>query len=97
MKIEEEIEFVLGVITHPVGYDLGLFGTMCARSTDQGVWCVSWEEKTEVREGEFETIEVEQCFPTPQEAAEFFVRKRIADEIGLDFENALLDQRIPQT
>ena len=88
MNVEEEIEFVLKVITHPVGYDLDLFGTMCVRPTDQGVWCVSWEENTKIVDGKFTTDEREQCFPTPQEAAEFFVRKRIADEIGLDFEAA---------
>lgn len=84
MNTEEEIEFVLKVITHPVGYDLGLAGFMCVRPTDQGVWCVSWEENTKVSEGKFKTNEVEQCFPTAQEAAEFFVRKRMADGIGLD-------------
>lgn len=78
MNIDDEIEFVLRVITHPVGYDLGLFGIMCIRSTDQGVWCVSCEN--------IGNTEKEQCFPTAREAAEFFVKKRIVNEIGLDFE-----------
>lgn len=94
MNVEEEIDFVLQIITHPVGYDLHLFGTMCVRPTDQDVWCVSWEENMSIEDGKFKANEVEQCFPTAREAAEFFVRKRIADEIGLDFENVLLNQRI---
>jgi len=89
--MEEEIEFILKVITHPVGYDLGLFGTMCVRPTDQGAWCVSWEDCVYETKPGFTTqflrvTEKESCFPTPREAAEFFVKKRTEIELGLDFE-----------
>lgn len=86
MNVEEEIDFVVKVITHPAGYDLDLFGSMCVRPTDQGVWCVSWEENVEIEDCKFKVEEIEKCFPTAREAAEFFVKKRIQDEIGIDFE-----------
>lgn len=99
-QIQEEIDFVLKIITHPAGYDLDLFGSMCVRPTDQGIWCVSWEQDhpmddsssdpyfcmIQSRYGDQVIYEIEKSFPTPEKAAEFFVRKRYQKNMGLDFE-----------
>ncbi len=41
-EIQEEIELITKIISHPAGYDVDLFGTFCVRPTDQGVWEVDW-------------------------------------------------------
>lgn len=105
-QIQEEIDFVLKVITHSAGYDLDLFGSMCVRPTDQGVWCVNWEQDQPIndssndlyfcmiqsRYGDRTIYEIEKSFPTAKEAAEFFVRKRYQKKIGLDFETAYYEK-----
>lgn len=81
MSKQEEIDFVVQVITHPAGFDLDLFGCFCIRPTDQGVWCVAWVDPINPI-----NIGTEKCFSTPIEAATFFVNKRYEDRIGIDFE-----------
>lgn len=77
-EIQEEIELITKIISHPAGYDVDLFGTFCVRPTDQGVWEVDWVDGN--NKPEYKT------FDTAKEAAEYFVRLRIKDEIGIDFE-----------
>ncbi len=104
-QIQEEIDFVTKIITHPAGYDLDLFGSLCIRPTDQGVWCVSWEQnypENSLNDIYFCTIkhkcddnivyEIEKSFLTAKEAAEFFVRFRVKQEIGIDFEEVSFNQ-----
>lgn len=78
MSIQEEVDFVIQVITHPAGYDLDLFGYFCIRPTDQKVWCVSYDHP-----GEYCW---EKCFNTAEEAASYFVKIRHDEQIGIDFE-----------
>ena len=80
--IQEEIIFVTKVITHPAGYDLDLFGTMCVRPTDQLIWEVDWEESIDGKR-----VEKYKEFPTAKEAAEFFVHKRYEIQLGEDVES----------
>lgn len=86
-KKDEEIKFVTSVITHPAGYDLDLFGMYCVRPTDQGVWCVSWEENGKT---------VERTFNTPEVAAAFFVNMRHEREAGIDIETKLFRKEYEQ-
>ena len=108
--IQKEIDFVLKVITHPSGYDLDLFGSMGVRPTDQGVWCVNWEQRNKPTIEELESdddqyfsvvqshysdktiYKIEKSFLTAEKAAEFFVRKRYQEKIGLDFETAYYEK-----
>jgi hypothetical protein len=91
-QIQEQIDFVIEVITHPAGYDLDLFGSLCVRPTDQGVWCVSWKPDRPLQHNGRDIYEIEKSFPTAEEAAEFFVRKRYQEKIGLDFEKVSFNQ-----
>ena len=80
-----EEELVVAVITHKAGFDLDLFGGMlCARGTEQGVFCVSWNTDAASAGG---PSDQEEEFKDPVEAATFFVQKRHELKLGMDYEN----------
>jgi len=72
-QFKKEVDFVENVITHYAGYDLDLFGYLCIRPTDQGIWCVDVGNE-------------EIVFSSPKEAAVFFVQTRLKLNLGLDLE-----------
>lgn len=80
MNLQEEIDFVVSVLTHPAGYNLGLFGTLGIRSTDQLTWEVEWEA---IDNNHWKS------FDNPVDAATFFVKFRHQHEMGLDIEAEL--------
>lgn len=78
MNIEEEIDLVYRLITHPAGYGVDMHGSLWIRQYEYPEWAVEWEmpdRKIEVRE-----------FVDPLEAAKFFVNKRHEFQAGLDYE-----------
>jgi hypothetical protein len=85
MTIEEEIEHFMTFLSHPGGFDVGMGGVLQIRPVDEGSpptnWAVDWEE-----EDENVVYEYEKCFPSLQEAVQFFVEKRHFMCNGLDFD-----------
>lgn len=76
-KLQEEIEFVTQIIIHPAGYDLGLFGGLYIRSTDQNTWEVTCMA---------EPYDQYKSFNSAKKAAEYFVETRLKLQLGADFE-----------
>lgn len=85
---EMEVAAVEAIITHPAGYDLDLFGGMLVIRSTGGP--MNDEETFEVEWGLSETNVGCKSFPrdAAHEAATFFVNKRRALRLGLDFERA---------
>ena len=90
MTIEEEIQHLMDFLSHPAGFDVGMGGILQIRPIDEGSpptnWAVDWEDQ----EGDV-ISEYEKCFPSLQEAVQFFVEKRRYMCHGLDFEAVYLD------
>lgn len=74
-----EREVLLAMMSLPTGYDVGLFGTLELRSTDQGVFCVAGE------------LDEEKTFTDPVEAVDYFLGLRHRYKLGGDYE--LLGER----
>ncbi len=74
-----ERETLLALMSLPTGYDVGLFGTLCLRTTDQGVYCVSRDEKDAWNCWE-------RTFATPAEAVDFFLEARHKLKVGNEYE-----------
>lgn len=85
MSIEDEIDHLVTFLSHPAGFDVGMGATLSIRPIDEGSpptnWAVDWEE-----EDDNVVIELERCFPSLQEAVQFFVEKRRYSCNGMDFE-----------
>lgn len=85
MTIEQEIEHIIIFLSHPASFDIGMGGVLQLRPVDEGSpatnWAVNWEE----RDGDT-VLDYEKCFPSLQEAAQFFVEKRRYMCLGMDFE-----------
>lgn len=78
--MNDEIQMVYKLITHPAGFDVGNSGILNIRRYEYPVWAVEWEifssdRYTEVKE-----------FEDPMEAATFFIHKRYEMYLGLDLE-----------
>lgn len=84
--VEAEIKLLLEIIKHPAGYDIGLFGVMSVRSTDQLTWEVEWEEYSS--SGQSVTTHW-LSFDNPEDAVRKFVEMRHERELGLDIEAEL--------
>lgn len=84
MTIEEEVKHLIDFLSHPAGFDVGMGGVLSIRPVDEGSpptnWAVDWEEHDDQL-----VYEYEKCFPSLQEAAQFFVEKRRYLCEGLDF------------
>lgn len=87
--IEQEIELVYQVITHPAGYLLDLFGNMLyIRSYFVGTYQeyeISWEE---IVDGGTVMNSFKQ-FLDAREASTYFVNKRHEMQLGMDIEHSL--------
>ena len=92
--LRAETDFVTAVLEHPAGFHLGVFGILEVRSCsesgashdDRVTYEVSWDD---VDSGGKTTIR-HSSFATAREAAVFFVEKRAADQIGVDYETELM-------
>ncbi len=69
-----ERDLLIGMLLSPVGYDVGLFGALELRPTDQGVYCVAGE------------LDEERTFTDPAEAVDFFLELRHKYKLGGDYE-----------
>lgn len=90
MTIDEEVQHLVAFLSHPAGFDAGMGGILQIRPVDEfsppQSWAVDWvEDDAEL------IYEYEKCFPSLQEAAQFFVEKRRYMCHGLDFEAIYLD------
>lgn len=84
MNINEEIELIIKVITHPAGFIVDMFGGALSihGTEDPDCWEVSWEVD--------ESFCTWKSFATAQEAAQFFCEQRRKREIGMDIEAELI-------
>lgn len=88
MNREEEIDLIKRLISHPAGFDLGLFTLLTIRSHSDG-FEVAWGEVFEMNAG----IGPYKDFVDLQEAVEFFVDKRQELQLGLDIEAKLMKEK----
>jgi len=88
MNREEEIDLIKRLISHPAGFDLGLFTLLTIRSHSDG-YEVAWGKEFEISSG----TSPYKDFNDLQEAVEFFVDKRQELQLGLDIEAKLMKER----
>jgi len=86
MSVEEEVAMLITFLSHPAGFDVGMFGRMLhIRGIDEHCpsqrWEVKWEELSGMSYKEFDDL---------PSAAIFFVELRHTMQLGLDFEKELL-------
>lgn len=94
MNRDEEIELIKKVLSHPAGFDLGLFVTLKIRSHSDG-YEVAWEKAADPKSLEDEyNKDYYRDFTDLQEAVEFFIDKRYELELGLDIEAKLMKERM---
>lgn len=79
MNRDEEIDLLKKLISHPAGFDLGLFTLITIRSHCDGFEVAWYEEYKD--------------FTDLQEAVEFFVDKRQELQLGLDIEAELMKEK----
>lgn len=93
MTIDEEVKRLIDFLSHPAGFNVGMGGVLQIRPVDEGSpptnWAVDWEEDDESL-----VYEYEKCFPSLQEAAQFFVEKRRYMCEGLDFQKIFVDEAL---
>ena len=82
---EDEVELVFMAITHPAGFDFDIGGTLCIRRYEYPIWAVEEEVTFGGNVGKYNIKE----FDDPRKAAEYFVERRHALQLGLDFEEEL--------
>lgn len=87
---DDEIELICMVITHPAGFDLDIAGTLCIRRYEYPVWAVEEEVAFGGNVGKYNVKE----FDEPRKAASYFVERRHALQLGLDFEEELMKEII---
>lgn len=85
MNKNEEVEIIYMVITHPAGFDVDIAGTLVIRQYEYPVWAVEEEVEYGGNVGKFNIKEFEDA----KKAAIYFVERRHALNLGLDFERLL--------
>jgi len=90
MNREEEIEFVKKIISHPAGFNLGLFAELTIRSHSDG-FEVAWDGAADGTD-EYNK-DYYKDFTDLHKAAEFFVDKRREMQLGLDIEAELMKEK----
>lgn len=94
MNREEEIDLIKRLISHPAGFDLGLFVMLKIRSHSDG-YEVAWEKAADPQSLEDEyNKDYYKDFTDLQEAVEFFVDKRRELQLGLDIEAELMKDKL---
>jgi len=83
-----EADVLLAVLSLPAGYDVGLFGVLGIRLTDQATVEVEWEAAPSLLGGPKTQWA---SFPKAQlkEAIQFFLEKRTERQLGSDIEAKL--------
>ena len=80
MTIEDEIELVYDLLSHPAGFDIDIAGLLWVRQYEWPQWAVEWNTPADTSK-----IEVQE-FNNALDAATFFVAKRYELGYGLDFD-----------
>ena len=94
MNREEEISLIKKILSHPAGFDLGLFVALKIRSHSDG-YEVAWDKAADPKSLEDEyNKDYYKDFTDLQQAVEFFVDKRYELELGLDIEAELMKDMI---
>ena len=81
MSIDEEVKSLVAFLSHPAGFDVDMCGMLCIRPIDECCPPKRWEVDWEDPEGQHY-----KAFNDLQSAADFFVRLRHEQELGIDFE-----------
>jgi len=83
-EVEQEVQLLLPILTHPAGFNIDLFGGLLGvnGTEDPEVWEVSWDLP---RPGD-RPDKGHRAFKTAQEALRFFCLERRRRELGLEFE-----------
>jgi hypothetical protein len=85
LTIEQEIEHLFDFLSHPCGFEIGLYSLLTIRPVCEGspptLWEISWTDIEEELE-----LEYFKTFYDLREAVVFFVEKRRYKCIGADFE-----------
>lgn len=79
-----EVDLLVDVLSHPAGFDVGIFGLLAIRTTDQETVEVEWVAVRGRRAGH-------RSFPIGKlrAAVQLFVRLRRAHRLGADIERKL--------
>ena len=87
MSRHGEVELLVDVLSHPAGFDVGIFGLLTIRTTDQETVEVEWEAAHGWRSGY-------RSFPIGRlrAAVRLFVRLRRAHRLGADIERRLYEK-----
>ncbi len=91
MNREEEIDLIKKLISHPAGFNLGLFASIAIRSHSDG-FEVAWDGAADGTD-EYNK-DYYKDFVDLQEAVEFFVDKRQELQLGLDIEAELMKEKM---
>lgn len=91
MTIEEEVERLIAFLSHPCGFEVGVYALLEIRPIDEDSppqhWEVDW---TSTEDGV--SYEYHKQFTNLQEAAQFFVEKRHYMCLGADFEATMMKE-----
>jgi len=88
---ENEIEIITKIITHPAGFNIGLFGDLLTIRSHCDGYEVAWIDYADGTEIKSHKNFSPDCI---KEAVKFFVEKRHKYQLGIDFETSLMQKKI---
>lgn len=93
ITIEDEVNLLMALLSHPAGFDMGCAGMLTIRPTDEcsppHSWEVEWEHELDGYK-----VNSYRSFESLQMAVQFFVEKRRYMLLGLDFEAEMMKEDI---